>query len=1171
MLPLSFRRKGMGSTRAKGKKKSEEEEFYRALTETTTSAIFIYKEDRFCYLNSGMEVLTGYSRSEMMEMGLYDMVHPDFRDLVILRNSDIQGGLQAPARCEFKIITKEGKERWVDFAASATIYYGEPAGLGTAFDITEHKEAELALRESEQRLRSVVLQSKLMESVLRHRADELAELHTLSLDITAALELPVLLNTVVERATRLLHAYGGMLYLCDDKKAQVRCVVSHNTYDDYTDRLLKYGVGAAGVVASSGKPLIIDDYRLYEQRIDVDEEAEGQTAVLTVPMIGKGHVVGVLQLVDNTDLRVFSPADQELLTLFADQAAIAIENARLLEAERGARIQAEMLREVARVVSGSLDLDEVLLLIQDQMARVLSFDTSSVVLIGEKGEFWFVAGRGYTDPEKIRRTAHQFLKESRILQNMVMDLAPVIIEDVCKHPDWIWVPGAEHVRSFVCVPIIAREKVIGALMIDSSKPNYYGQNDMSTAVALAQHMALAIENARLFEQAALERRHLSLLYAVVQELVVNLIPDTILNRALSLTCEALGGLVGEGHLYITEQARLSWRAIYGVDGDVSPALDGQLDLELHQGLCGWVGKNQQAVNISDLSQNEYWLPVPGLDDDAVSAISAPVLEDGRLLGVLTILHRKPGAFTSDHLTLLQAICQQVALALSNAERYQQVQDLVDMLAVEQNRLKSLIERLPAGVLLLDEHHRLLISNPLGREIIQTLNALDENERVINLIDLTLSQLTDRYSETLPVEINWDGPPRHIYEAQACPIGDETRQYVLTIRDVTRERENQIRIQMQERLATVGQLAAGIAHDFNNIMAAILVYTDLLQMDSLLTASSRDRINIIRQQVSRASSLIRQILDFSRRSLMEQSALDLLPYLKELEKLLKRLLPENIQLDLISIDGRYIVSGDPTRLQQVFMNLALNARDAMPSGGKLSFELGLVKLESEQPAPFPDLPPGEWVRIVVSDTGLGVSPEVLPHIFEPFFTTKPVGEGTGLGLAQVYGIIQQHNGFIGAASQLGKGTTFAIYLPSLPVEEMDFEFQESREYKDGEGAVVLLVEDDQATRDALKDLLASQNYRVITAENGVEALQLYLKYEAHVRLVISDVVMPEMGGLKLYDVLQDCGAKVKMLLITGHPVELENQRILEQGKVHWLQKPFSVHEFNESVQALLAGG
>jgi CheY-like chemotaxis protein len=364
------------------------------------------------------------------------------------------------------------------------------------------------------------------------------------------------------------------------------------------------------------------------------------------------------------------------------------------------------------------------------------------------------------------------------------------------------------------------------------------------------------------------------------------------------------------------------------------------------------------------------------------------------------------------------------------------------------------------------------------------------------------------------------------------------------------------------------LAAGIAHDFNNIMAAIVVYADLLKRDPNLLPVSQDRLAIIQNQVQRAASLIRQILDFSRRSVMEQSTLDLLPFIKELEKLLRRVLPETIRLELSYQPGEYLVSADPTRLQQVFMNLAVNASDATPYGGRLLFELERVLVEEGERPPCPDIPAGEWIRISVQDTGEGISPEALPHIFEPFFTTKPVGEGTGLGLAQAYGIVRQHDGYIDVHSQLGEGTTFHIYLKAQEAEILEEAQDRTAPELHGTGEMLLVVEDDPAAREAMRALLEAYNYQVLTATNGTEALRIFEQHADSIDLVVSDVVMPVMGGIALYQTLIRQWPSVKMLFVTGHPIREQEQEILEQGKVHWLQKPFSVQIFSRAVHDVL---
>jgi CheY-like chemotaxis protein len=370
------------------------------------------------------------------------------------------------------------------------------------------------------------------------------------------------------------------------------------------------------------------------------------------------------------------------------------------------------------------------------------------------------------------------------------------------------------------------------------------------------------------------------------------------------------------------------------------------------------------------------------------------------------------------------------------------------------------------------------------------------------------------------------------------------------------------------LATVGQLAAGIAHDFNNVMATILVYSDLLRKDLATIPAGLERLAIIQHQVQRAASLIRQILDFSRRSVMEQSTLDVLPFIKEFDRLLERVLPETIRVELNYHPGSYPVHADPTRLQQVLMNLAVNARDAMPDGGTLSFDIDRVQLAPGDFPPSPYLPVGDWVSITVGDTGVGIPAEVIPHIYEPFFTTKPVGQGTGLGLAQAYGIVKQHEGYIDVQSHEGKGTRFTVYLPALPAEQIEIKPVPISVPVDGMGHTILVVEDDPTTLNAIQDLLEAQQYQVFTASNGNEAMRIFELNPDTIDLLVSDLVMPEMGGLALYNQVQIRWPKVKTLFVTGHPMGDERQSLLEENQITWLQKPFSVPEFFFAVEELL---
>jgi CheY-like chemotaxis protein len=375
---------------------------------------------------------------------------------------------------------------------------------------------------------------------------------------------------------------------------------------------------------------------------------------------------------------------------------------------------------------------------------------------------------------------------------------------------------------------------------------------------------------------------------------------------------------------------------------------------------------------------------------------------------------------------------------------------------------------------------------------------------------------------------------------------------------------------------VGQLAAGIAHDFNNNLAVITLYSQLLQRSQNLSLKERDKLAIIAEQAKRAAGLTAQILDFSRRSVLKQQTLDLAPFLKELAKLLERTLEEHILVKLKLGSGPFLVNADPTRIQQVMMNLAINARDAMSDGGELA--IGLTRASSDAGrtgCPYVT-PAGEWIKLTVSDTGIGIPADVLPHIFEPFFSTKAPGEGTGLGLAQVWGIVQQHQGHITVASQAGKGTTFTLCLPALKVAQQNDRSQRVAAIPTGKGELVLIVEDDAGIRSALGASLVDLNYRVMEAANGREALAIVDDQAANqsdgpedrIALVLSDVVMPEMDGQTLFRRLKEKRAGIKMVMMTGHPLDKKLENLKDKDLNGWLSKPPSLADLAQTISQAL---
>lgn len=396
-----------------------------------------------------------------------------------------------------------------------------------------------------------------------------------------------------------------------------------------------------------------------------------------------------------------------------------------------------------------------------------------------------------------------------------------------------------------------------------------------------------------------------------------------------------------------------------------------------------------------------------------------------------------------------------------------------------------------------------------------------------------------------------------------------------IRDITARKQAEAereyllaQIQQQDRLAAVGQLAAGIVHDFNNIMATITLYAQITARAPEISDRVRERMLTINQQAQHATNLIRQILDFSRKAEIEPSPLDLLPFLEGQVQLFRRTLPENIDITLHSEPGVYQVSADPTSIQQMLMNLVVNARDAMPEGGALQLRLAHCHIANGDTPPIPQLGAGDWIQVEITDSGLGIPESVRAHLFEPFFTTKPLGKGTGLGLAQVHSIVTAHHGEIAATSEIGRGTTFTFYLPALASSVEECVLVAESSLSQGDGALILVVEDDASARGALVESLKFLNYRVLEAANGEAALTVLSRCGTEVALILSDVVMPSMGGMALVQALRERHWDKPVLLVTGHPLrdELETQQHI--FPVDWITKPPTVDMLAAKIARLL---
>ena len=412
----------------------------------------------------------------------------------------------------------------------------------------------------------------------------------------------------------------------------------------------------------------------------------------------------------------------------------------------------------------------------------------------------------------------------------------------------------------------------------------------------------------------------------------------------------------------------------------------------------------------------------------------------------------------------------------------------------------------------------------------------------------------------------------VADAEADPDGGESA--ILYALDTTDLRLIQEQLAQSQKMNAVGQLAGGVAHDFNNVLQAIIGYSDLLLANHRPTDPSFQDIMQIKQNANRAASLVRQLLAFSRRQTLRPEVLNLVDRLSDLSMLLKRLLGERVELDLSHARDLWPVKADVNQFEQVIVNLAVNARDAMPDGGKLAIRTANLSAVEAARRNVPGMPPADYVVVEVSDTGIGMSPEIKEKIFEPFFTTKEVGKGTGLGLSTVFGIVKQSGGFIDVESTPGQGTTFRIYLPRhVPSAEEAEEARPETVKKPaadltGQGTI-LLVEDEDPVRAVNARALSARGYTVLEAASGVEALQIIEERGAPVDLVVSDVVMPEMDGPTLLGELRKLYPDLKVIFVSGYAEDAFKKNLPEGEDFNFLPKPFSLRQLVETVKQAIA--
>jgi PAS domain S-box-containing protein len=548
-------------------------------------------------------------------------------------------------------------------------------------------------------------------------------------------------------------------------------------------------------------------------------------------------------------------------------------------------------------------------------------------------------------------------------------------------------------------------------------------------------------------------------------------------------------------------------------------------------------------------------------EEQVAAVAVPIVVNARPIGTITLARDGARPFQPAELGVANAVASQAAAAIA---RYRA--------RAAERLLRIAIEQLPESVVITDHDRRIVYVNPgftamtgypaaeaIGRNPRELKRAPDEDggsaalNAALDAGETWVGRLTNvkKSGET------------YFEQIVVTPVREdhgEITNHVAVSRDVTAEMQRDEQYRHAQRMDAVGQLAGGVAHDFNNMLGAVLMQLELVELEEALSPSLRQALHQMRAALERAANLTRQLLVFSRRQAMRVGVHDLNVIVDEMLRILTRVLDERIAIEFVRAAEPVSFEGDAGMIEQVVVNLCVNARDAMPSGGRLVIRTGAVSLDERSEHP------GTWARLEVRDTGTGMSPEVRSRIFEPFFTTKEVGEGTGLGLATTHGIVTQHGGWIDVDSALGEGTTFRVYLPALVGAVPAAEPSPPRDVVRG-NATVLVVEDEPLVRRTVSHSLQRLGHLVLEATSGPEALHVWAERGDAIDLVITDMVMPGgISGVQLVEQMLESRPALRAIVMSGYSLQLSSEAV--PSGISFLTKPFSLAALSGAIDQAL---
>jgi signal transduction histidine kinase/HAMP domain-containing protein len=768
----------------------------------------------------------------------------------------------------------------------------------------------------------------------------------------------------------------------------------------------------------------------------------------------------------------------------------------------------------------------------------------------------------------------QFLSlRARLAGMVLLAVAPALaLLYFVGHRDWMWVDFTFGLFALAAAWIGGELFVLRQVRIIKRSARNLAEGDLTSRTGLPQERSELGDLANTLDSMAeaLERN--------IKQREAN--EKTLLSRALQQTVIAalgqcalqtndLGTLFSQSAMMVAQTLEVDYsvvlealpdsggfrqRAGFGCwDADTSWApreadLGSQAALTLS---CG------EPVVVADVREDARFPAAPILlRHGVVSGATVAIQGSMKPFGVLGVFTTKERNFSGDEVNFLLAVANLIGMAV---DRHRSEPEMHKMAAFAKFNPNPVLEFSSTGEISYLNDAAQGLAASLGQKNFSAILP-PETEHIVQNCLLTGEKRLQLETRPGSRILLWSFHPIVAGNTVHCYVEDTTERASL---------EDQLR--QAQKMESVGQLAAGVAHDFNNILTIIQGHSGMLMSRPNLSPAVTTSVQAVSFAAERAASLTRQLLMFSRKQVAKPRPTDLKEVVANMSKMLQRLIGENLKLECQSPEQLPLIRGDTGMIEQVLMNLAVNARDAMPKGGQLLITTQTARIDEKYTRRHPDARPGEFVCLQVKDTGMGMDPATMKHIFEPFFTTKEAGKGTGLGLATVYGIVKQHSGWIEVASQPGEGTAFRIFFPvdTKPDEGVEENVVPAAQLR-GNGETILVVEDEPVLRDLAQLILQDCGYRVLQAASGVEALNIWQKSRGAIDLLLTDVVMPDgLSGRDLAESLMGYKPALKVVFTSGYNVDDLVSEIAPSNKSHFLQKPYSRFTVAKAVKDCLS--